>query len=74
MLHGGFEWSMDRREDFAKMISDKKYSDLFKPGSIGGEPWMFYIVDEALAQMVGNVEAILDGLAAFAEAVDKLKT
>lgn len=73
MLHGGLEWSMERREAFAKLMSDKKYDDLFKAGSIGGEPWMFYILDKAVDEMVNNVEAILDGLAAFAEAFDKLK-
>ncbi|OWO89717.1 hypothetical protein B5E41_30015 [Rhizobium esperanzae] len=68
MFHGGFEWSLERRAAFKEAI-EKNGWDVFTCSKTGGEPWAFYITDEAINQMPTMVESMLDSLAQFAKSL-----
>lgn len=69
MFHGGFEWSLDRRQAFQETIDTKKWDEFFTCSTSNGSRWIFYVAADAINRMPGMVEIMLDSLAAFAKSL-----
>lgn len=67
MFHGGFEWSLDQRDQFEEQIAQRKWERFFNSARSGHKPWIFYLQDGVIAQMPAMVEGILDSLGRFAK-------
>jgi hypothetical protein len=69
MFHGGFEWSLAQRDQFEKQIAERRWDRFFESATTNGKPWIFYLTDEAIAEMPTRMEAILDGMGRFAKSL-----
>lgn len=69
MFHGGFEWTIDRRELFEKAIEENGWDRLFSCSTTNGRPWIYYIENEAIDALPVIVEDMLDSLGRFAKSL-----
>ena len=67
MFHNGLEWSPQRRADFVKVMKEQKWEHFFSFAKTGGDPWVFYIDKEVMADIPNVIERILDGMGKFAK-------
>lgn len=69
MFHNGLEWSPPRRAGFVKVIKEQKWEHFFSYSTSGGDPWVFYIQKEVMADIPSVIERILDGMGKFAKSL-----
>ncbi|ANL47567.1 hypothetical protein AMC87_CH02902 [Rhizobium phaseoli] len=69
MLHGGFEWTVQRREFFEKEIVKHGWEQFFTCSTTNGRPWVYYIKDEAIDALPTMVENMLDSLGRFTKSL-----
>ncbi|UFW64428.1 hypothetical protein RlegWSM1455_23560 [Rhizobium laguerreae] len=69
MFHGGFEWTIERRDFFEKEIEKKGWDQFFTCSTTDRRPWIYYIKDEAIVALPTMVESMLDGLGRFAKSL-----
>lgn len=69
MFHGGFEWSLDRREFFETQVKNKAWSRFFSCSTTNGRPWIYYIEKAAIDALPTMVEDMLDSLGRFAKSL-----
>ncbi|MBY3342871.1 hypothetical protein [Rhizobium laguerreae] len=69
MFHGGFEWTIERREIFEEKIEENGWELFFTCSTLNGRPWVYYIKDEAIVALPTMVESMLDSLGLFAKAL-----
>lgn len=69
MFHGGFEWTIDRREFFEKEVEKKRWVRFFICSTTNGRPWIYYIKNEAIDALPAMVENMLDSLGRFAKSL-----
>ncbi|MUZ64365.1 hypothetical protein [Agrobacterium vitis] len=69
MFHGGFEWTIERRDFFEQEIEKNSWGKLFTCSTSNGRPWIFYLEDEAILAMPSMVEEMLDSLGRFTKAL-----
>lgn len=48
MFHGGFEWTIERRDLFEKEIEENGWDPYFTWSKTNGRPWVFYIKDDVI--------------------------
>lgn len=66
MFHHGFEWPKKERDAFEARTKSWP-SNWFSKATSGGQPWLFYLTDDFIAQLVEMLEHILDGMGMFVE-------
>jgi hypothetical protein len=69
MFHGGFEWSLERRNHFAAEIEKNGWEKFFTCSTVNDRPWIYYLQDEAILAMPSMVEEMLDSLGCFTKAL-----
>ncbi|TCB60179.1 hypothetical protein E0J20_09300 [Rhizobium leguminosarum bv. viciae] len=69
MFHGGFEWTVDRRELFEKAVEKNGWDRFFSCSTKNGRPWIYYIKDEAIDALPTMVENMLDSLGRFTKSL-----
>ncbi|WP_156461954.1 hypothetical protein [Rhizobium sp. Leaf311] len=69
MFHGGFEWSLERRDNFEKEIEKNGWGKFFTSSTTNSRPWIYYIRDEAIVAMPRMVEHMLDSLGLFTKSL-----
>ncbi|TBE02316.1 hypothetical protein [Rhizobium ruizarguesonis] len=69
MFHGGFEWTVDRRELFEKSVEKNGWDRFFSCSTTNGRPWIYYIKDEAIDALPTMVENMLDSLGRFTKSL-----
>ncbi|MBY3097541.1 hypothetical protein [Rhizobium laguerreae] len=69
MFHGGFEWTIERRESFEKQIEKKGWDRVFTCSTTNHRPWIYYIKDEAIVALPTMVEDMLDSLGRFTKSL-----
>ena len=69
MFHGGLEWSEENREKFQTLIETQGWEKYFDKSTTNDAPWIFYIRADAIDDIPNKLEAVLDGLAAFAKSL-----
>lgn len=67
MLHGGFEWDQQRKQELDDEIAKKGWSKHFSRSTTDGETWMIYLSDQAIKDIIPNLEKLLDSIALFAK-------
>ncbi|MER9880993.1 hypothetical protein [Mesorhizobium sp. M0118] len=67
VFHGGFEWSIDQREQFETLIAERNWDRFFQSARTNDNPWIFYIRDEIIDDMPRRMASILDSLGRFAK-------
>lgn len=66
MFHNGFEWPVDRRRDFAKLMKNDGWpEEWFKKSQKGGEDWIFYMSDAFIQHCIEVIEGVLDGVGQY---------
>lgn len=66
MFHNGFEWPLDKREEFNVLLSDHKLDKYFSNSITDGKPWIFYIDDNTIENIPNTMKEITGSLAKFA--------
>lgn len=74
MFHGGFEWSLERRDHFEREIEKNGWGKFFTCSTTNARPWIFYLEDEAILAMPSKVEEMLDSLGRFTKALPSALT
>lgn len=69
MFHGGFEWSLEQRDQFERLIAERKWEKYFQSARTNDKPWIFYLRDEVIDDMPRRMESILDSFGRFAKAL-----
>lgn len=69
MFHGGFEWSIERREFFEKEIEKHGWDQFFTCSTSNNRPWIYYIKNEAIDTLPTMVEDMLDSLGRYAKSL-----
>jgi hypothetical protein len=64
MFHNGFEWPIEEREKFAKQAAQWP-SDWFSLATSGGKPWIFYMSDTFIDQVLNSIDQALKVLGQF---------
>lgn len=67
MFHGGFEWSLEQRDQFEKLIVEKAWDKYFQSARTGDKPWIFYLRDEIIDDMPNRMASILNSFGVFAK-------
>jgi hypothetical protein len=66
MFHHGFEWPVDVRERFARMLVEEDYPERWiEKATSGGQPWIFYLSDTFITEYLTIMDEVLDALAMF---------
>ncbi|MGO6939471.1 hypothetical protein [Rhizobium johnstonii] len=65
MFHGGFEWTIERRELFEANVEKNGWDQWFTCSTSNYRPWIYYIRDEAIVAMPTMVEDMLSSLERF---------
>ncbi|MGO7821237.1 hypothetical protein ACC684_28715 [Rhizobium ruizarguesonis] len=69
MFHGGFEWTIERRDFFEKESQKKGWDRFFTCSTTNDRPWIYYINDEAIVAFPTMVESMLDSLGRFTKSL-----
>lgn len=67
LFHGGFEWSLEHREQFEALVAARAWDQFFQSARTNGKPWIFYLRDEIIDDMPRRMEGVLDSLGRFAK-------
>lgn len=67
MFHGGFEWSLEQRDQFERLIDARKWDKYFQSARTNDRPWIFYLRDDVIEEMPKRMESILDSFGVFAK-------
>ena len=73
MFHNGFEWPKERREAFAKRISDEGWSAWFSRATTNDEPWIFYMTQEFILHCLTLIDELVIGVGRFHRRVEENK-
>jgi len=66
MFHNGFEWPLDERERFGKLIAAEGWSESwFEKSTCGYDPWIFYMSDKFIAHCIEMIDQVLDGVGRY---------
>ena len=67
MFHHGFEWPVDERSKFVKLIQCERWPDTWFNAAIsGGHPWIYYMTETYISDCVSVIEQIIDAIGCFA--------
>lgn len=66
MFHHGFEWPVEERDRFAKLMHDEGWpSDWFIKSSTDDKPWIFYLSDKLIEHCLATIDQVLDSIGSF---------
>jgi hypothetical protein len=74
MFHGGFEWTIERRDFFEKESQKKGWDRFFTCSTTNDRPWIYYINNEAIVAFPTMVESMLDSLGRFTKSLPSALT
>ena len=70
MLHRGFEWPLNERYSFLKVVAEKRWrATWFSQATTGNDPWVIYITDEFIDRCLAFIDELLLGAGAYSRAL-----
>jgi len=69
MFHGGLEWSIGQRNQFEKLIEQRKWDRYFVAALSNDRPWIFYLRDEMIDELPDRMNSLLDAFGRFARSL-----
>lgn len=71
MFHNGFEWPEERRDSFAKRIAREGWNGWFSSATTNGDPWIFYMTQEFIAQCLALIDELVIAAGQFHRRVEQ---
>lgn len=66
MFHNGFEWPMHERHKFEHRTQHDWPSGWFSSAKTGEDPWIFYMTEEFITEVLAVMDRVILGMGAFA--------
>lgn len=71
MFHMGFEWPMQSRIEFERLIETNGWSSYFTSSRHNEDPWIFYLSDETIASLPDWLDALILKIGRFAKSLPR---
>ncbi|CUX06668.1 Yma [Agrobacterium tumefaciens str. B6] len=71
MFHMGFEWPLEDRQKFEKLVNQNRWETFFTSSRHGNEPWIFYLTDSTVDGLPDWVDELITKIGLFARSLPR---
>lgn len=71
MFHMGFEWPLDDRLRFEKLIAQNNWTSYFTSSRHGEHPWIFYLTDDTVSVLPAWADELIAKIGRFARSLPR---